>query len=164
MQVVGAIGVAQSSMPTIAEQVLLDTNVLLAATDEDRASHHDALAVLNMWPMDGVTLHVSGQVLREYLAVASRPTEVNGLGLRMEDALTNMEAVLARTTLVEETAAVADQLRELLRLVDCTGTQVHDANVVATMLTHGIGAVVTEDIGDFGRFDAIVDIIALRPT
>lgn len=82
----------------------------------------------------------------------------------MEDSLTNVEAVLARTTLVEETAAVADQLRELLRLVDCTGTQVHDANVVATMLTHGIGAVVTEDIGDFARFDAIVDIIALRPT
>lgn len=151
-------------MSTIAEQVLLDTNVLLAATDEDRASHHHALAVLNEWPTDGVTLHVSGQVLREYLAVASRPIEVNGLGLRMEDALTNVEAVLARTTLVDETAAVADQLRELLRFVNCTGRQVHDANVVATMLTHGIGAVVTEDIGDFARFDAMVDVIALRPT
>ena len=31
------------------DRVMLDTNVLLAATDESRAEHRDALTVLNDW-------------------------------------------------------------------------------------------------------------------
>ena len=66
--------------------VLLDTNVLLSATDPRRPLHRAALAVLNDWPNQGFVLAVSSQILREYLVVATRPVEVNGLGLGTEDA------------------------------------------------------------------------------
>ena len=36
--------------------------------------------------------------------------------------------------------------------VGCGGKQVHDANVVATMLAHGAGTVVTMNVEDFARF------------
>jgi predicted nucleic acid-binding protein len=56
---------------------MIDTNVLLAATDEGRSEHHDALTILNNWPAGDTTLCISGQILREYLAVATRPADRN---------------------------------------------------------------------------------------
>jgi predicted nucleic acid-binding protein len=46
------------------DRVMLDTNVLLAATDEGRAEHRDALAILNDWAAGDTTLCTSGQILR----------------------------------------------------------------------------------------------------
>jgi len=41
---------------------MLDTNVLLAATDEGRAEHRDALTILNEWAAGGATLCTSGSM------------------------------------------------------------------------------------------------------
>jgi hypothetical protein len=41
------------------------------------------------------------------------------------------------------------------------GQQVHDANLVATMLVHGIGTVVTMNPADFARFERHVSLIQL---
>ena len=72
------------------DRVILDTNVLLAATDEGRAEHHDALTIMNEWVAGDTMLCMSGQILRGYLAVATRPTEHNGLGLKPADAVSNV--------------------------------------------------------------------------
>jgi len=71
------------------DAVLIDTNVLLSATTPARKLHRHALTVLADWPQQGIPLWVSGQALREYLVVATRPADVNGLGLAVEDALAN---------------------------------------------------------------------------
>jgi predicted nucleic acid-binding protein len=142
---------------------MVDTNVLLAATDEGRAEHHDALTILNVWPAGDTTLCVSGQILREYLAVATRPADRNGLGLKSPDALGNVGAIRERTTLVAEDAKVTERLLRLLADVDCSGRQIHDANVIATMLVHGIGTVVTMNVSDFARFDRYVSLVRLLP-
>jgi predicted nucleic acid-binding protein len=55
------------------DRAILDTNVLLAATDEGHADHVAALAVLDEGPGHGTTLYVSGQIVREYLAVGHSP-------------------------------------------------------------------------------------------
>ena len=125
-------------MTTVVERAVVDTNVLLAATDRGRTGHGAALDVLNAWPAAGTTLYTSGQILREYYAVATRPPAVNGLGLRASDALTNIRTLRSRLNVLAENEKVADRLIALLEDVPCTGKQVHDANVVATMLSHGI--------------------------
>jgi predicted nucleic acid-binding protein len=140
---------------------MLDTNVLLAATDEGRAEHSGALTVLNDWAARRTELCTSGQVLREYLAVATRPAGNNGLGLKLLDAIGNVRAIRERTTLLGEDAKVADRLLGLLADVECDGKQVHDANLVATMLVHGVGTVVTMNLEDFGRFERHVSLIRL---
>ena len=43
----------------------------------------------------------------------------------------------------------------------CGREQVHDANVVATMLVHGIGTVVTMNTDDFTRFGRYVSLVRL---
>ncbi|MGH3320832.1 MAG: type II toxin-antitoxin system VapC family toxin [Streptosporangiaceae bacterium] len=141
--------------------MILDTNVLLAATDEGRAEHGEALAMLDHWPGEGATLYASGQILREYLAVATRPADHNGLGLSRSDAVTNVRAIRERTRLLAENAKVSDRLLELVKETACGGKQIHDANVVATMLVHGVDAIVTMNVDDFARFDQHVTVINL---
>jgi predicted nucleic acid-binding protein len=150
-----------ADLVTIPDRVMVDTNVLLAATDESRAEHDDALTILNDWPAGATTLCTSGQILREYLAIATRPADRNGLGLKPSDALGNVRAIRERTVLLAEDAKVADRLLGLLADVQAGGKQVHDANVVATMLVHGIAVIVTMNLHDFARFGQYVDLVRL---
>ena len=87
-----------ADLATPPDRAMLDTNVLLAATDEGRAEHDQALEIVNDWPGRGTTLYTSGQIMREYLAVATRPAERNGLGLKLADALANVRAFRGRTS------------------------------------------------------------------
>ncbi len=143
------------------DRAMLDTNVFLAATDEGRAEHGQALAIVNDWPARGTALYASGQIMREYLAVATRPADKNGLGLAVADALANVRAFRGRTTLLAEDSKVADRLLALVEDIACGGKQIHDANVVATMLVHGIGTIVTINTGDFTRFGRHVRLVGL---
>ncbi len=142
-------------------RAMLDTNVLLAATDEGRPEHDHALAVVNVWPARGMALYTSGQIVREYLAVATRPAEKNGLGLPLADALANVQAFRGRTSLLAEDVKVSNRLLTLLGEVACAGKQIHDANVVATMLVHGIDTIVTMNTSDFTRFGRYVTLFGL---
>jgi hypothetical protein len=103
----------------------------------------------------------SGQILREYLAVATRPIGQNGLGMPQPAAVANVRALRGRLRLMAENEKVADRLAEVLDAVDCTGKQVHDANVVATMLVHGLDTVITSNVEDFVRFGHQVRVVGL---
>lgn len=143
---------------------MLDTNILLTATDEDRSGHEQALDVFNSWPAQGATLYTSGQIIREYLSVATRPATQNGLGLTVSDALDNTRALRSRMVLLAEDAKVANRLAELLEEGKSSGKQVHDANVVATMLIHGVDTVVTLNTADFASFGQYVQVLGLPLT
>lgn len=140
------------------DAVLVDTNVLLTATTPARALHREALRALNEWPDRGVSLWVSGQILREYLVVATRPLEANGLGLEVEAALANVAQFRSRVRLADERAAVFEHLARLVREVGCRGKRIHDANLVATALVHGVNRILTINVSDFRRFAAYVEI------
>ncbi len=144
------------------EAVLVDTNVLLTATTPARALHRKALEILNEWPVRGIALCVSGQVFREYLVVATRPTDVNGLGLSVETALANVTELRHRIRLLDERVAVFEHLNRLLREVGCRGKQIHDANLVATALVHDVSRILTGNVSDFRRFGAYIEILDLK--
>lgn len=145
----------------VADRAFVDTNILLAATDEGRGEHAAARAALDDWPSAGASLYTSGQVLREYLAVATRPVANNGLGLPRESAVANARALQTRLHAVDESVKVTGRLLSLLDEIDCTGRQVHDANIVATMLVHGIHTIVTLNVSDFARFARHVSIVGV---
>jgi predicted nucleic acid-binding protein len=144
-----------------ADAVLVDTNVLLEATAPARDLHRAGRGVFDEWPNRGVRLCLSGQVLREYLVVATRGAEVNGLGLGIGAALDNVAAFLDRCRFLPEDGAVARHLRELLRNFPCTGKRIHDANLVATGLVHGVTKLVTANAKDFEPFDSLVEVMPL---
>lgn len=142
-----------------AEHLFLDTNLLIAATDAARAEHDDVVRAFNeSWPGRGATLYTSGQVLREYLVVTTRPLEVNGLGLHPNSALANISEFRRRTTLLDETDKVAARLATLVEEHAIRGKRIHDANIVATMLTHGIRILVTLNPRDFAPYSDVIDV------
>lgn len=137
------------------EPALLDTNVLLDATDTRRPRHGAVLAILGQ----GRNLLISAQIVREYLVVATRPVPANGLGMGLEDALGNMEEFRKVARLLPEEKPVLPRFLALVREVGCRGKKVHDAFVVATMVVHDVKTLVTSNPGDFSRFGDLVNVV-----
>ena len=61
--------------------------------------------------------------------------------------------------ILEDGTAVWDQLIDLSRRFVFGGRQVHDANIVATMLVHGERRLLTFNTADFGRFAAVIELL-----
>lgn len=137
------------------ELVFLDTDILVAATDESRPFHVVARNLIARGRSAGVCGATSGQVIREYLVVATRPPSANGLGLSPADALRNIEAMTRRLEFCDESEEVSVRLRELVAAGGLAGAAVHDANIVATAAVHGIGFLATENPDDFARYHEI---------
>ena len=149
---------------TVADSLFIDTNVLLTAIDPGRDGYTVARSLFRRSRLRTRSPYVSPQVLREYLVVATRPMSANGLGMSMADALKNLRALRDRTSFLVEDRRVAERFAALIADVQCTGKQIHDANIVATMLVHGIGRLVTDNGDDFRRFESHVSILSLSAT
>jgi predicted nucleic acid-binding protein len=106
-------------------------------------------------------LFASGQVLREYLVVATRPLHGNGLGLSRAEALDNVQQILRRLHMLDENACSRERLLALVREVEISGKQIHDANIVATMLGSDVTALLTLDHKDFERFGHLVTLVEM---
>jgi len=147
-----------------ADSVFLDTNVLLDATVPSRPRHSRATQIFRMTSRE-VTLCISGQVIREYVGVCTRPQSGNGLGLSVENSLRNVEVFLRFSLLLEETSSVADKWRSLVSKYQVSGKQVHDACIVATALSHGVFHIVTSNPDDFARYQDLITLLTvdLRP-
>jgi predicted nucleic acid-binding protein len=143
---------------TPGEILFLDTNILLTATDESRAHHVLARNMIASHQRIGLHLGISGQIIREYLVVATRAPEVNGLGMEPAEAIKNVQAFNERLLFFDETEAGSIRLRHLTNGYQLIGTRIHDANVVATMLSHGLSKLVTENRADFSVFSEVKTI------
>jgi predicted nucleic acid-binding protein len=62
---------------------------------------------------------------------------------------------------LEDGPEVGARLAELCRSVALAGRQVHDANIVATMLAHGETRLLTANGGDFQRFAPRIVVVGL---
>lgn len=145
----------------VGEILFLDTNILLIATDRSRQLHRLAVRLLEEADVRGIHLAANGQVMREYLAVSTRPVEANGLGLGVDAAVANLGEFLKVVSLFDETESVALRLCQLVATHAVRGRRVHDAGIVATMLAHRINFLVTQNGDDFALFKEI-DVIALE--
>ncbi len=149
-------------MATMVGEILFpDTSVLLIATDRSRPLHRQAIGLFEEAGTRGFHLATNGQVLREYLAVSTRPVESNGLGLGVSAAVANLEQFLQFLSVFEETESVAVELRRLVKAHAIRGQRVHDAGIVATMLAHKIRVLVSQNWDDFARFEGI-EVVSLE--
>jgi predicted nucleic acid-binding protein len=137
------------------ELLFLDTNVLVAATDESRPFHAVARKLIAHGRSVGLHGATSGQVIREYLVVATRPLSANGLGLSPADALGNVEKMTRHLQFCEESESVSLRLRRLAGAGQISGKAIHDANIVATLMEQGIDLLATENPEDFSGYPEI---------
>jgi predicted nucleic acid-binding protein len=142
---------------TAAEPVFIDTNVLVYAARTLAAQHAAAVAAFEAAAGRQAPLWISRQVIREYLAAMTRPQPAMPT-LPVTEALADAKRLEQRFNVADETAMVTGHLIQLLEKVPAAGKQVHDANIVATMLAHGIPRLLTFNVADFRRFEPLIAI------
>jgi predicted nucleic acid-binding protein len=142
--------------------VFVDANVLVYSTVPAAPFHRDAFDALTALGAAGVELCVSRQVLREYMAALTRPQSYTP-ALPFPAVERNVRRFEAGMRVAEDGPAVFARLLGLLGSVPCGGKRVYDANVVATMLAHGVPNVLTHNVADFRRLAAHVAVVPLVP-
>jgi predicted nucleic acid-binding protein len=100
----------------------------------------------------GAALCVAPQNLIEFWAVATRPVTANGVGLTAAQAITEDANFKAAFRLLTETPALFAEWERIAGLHSVCGKQTHDARIIAVMKVHGIGRILTFNVGDFSRY------------
>lgn len=148
-------------MTTDDKAIFVDTNILVYASVVSAPQHqlaNDALQQLHDVNIDCV---VSQQILREYITVIMRLRNA-GNDLSTEAILDNVAVFRNQYVVVEDTPAVIDMLLDLLRRFPESDRRIYDANIVATMLVHGVRRLLTHNIRDFARYADLIEIIPLE--
>jgi predicted nucleic acid-binding protein len=134
--------------------ILVDTNILLRShpSDPRYLMLSGALAKLRV---DRELLCIAPQNLVEYWVVATRPLENRGLGMQLAASVAEMQRLRKSFHVLEGLPGVADAWEKLVGKYLVLGKQAHDANLVATMLVHGVKRILTFNRADFKRFPGI---------
>ncbi len=132
--------------------MFVDTNVLVYARVLEAPNHEPARELLGHAMASDEPVQLSRQVLREYLAVMTRP-QAWPVPLTREEVLQDVERLAANFHILEDGPLVTEALVALCRDVQVAGRQIHDANIVATMLVHGVHQLLTFNVTDFRRYE-----------
>ena len=145
---------------TGAESVFVDTNILVHANDEDSAFHEVARQRLRDLDAAGHELWISRQVLREYAVVVSRKmNERNAFDAAA--LVADLDRLEAEYRVGDEDARITLVVKKLIQSHAVKGKPIHDANIVATMLVHRVGQLLTQNVSDFVRYVPAIEILPL---
>ena len=133
--------------------ILVDTNVLLRRTQPDHPSHAVAVESVARLLASGEQVCFTLQNIAEAWNVATRPIQNNGFGFSVPMALAQVDYIERSLRLLPEAAAIYPEWKRLIVKHNVLGVNVHDTRLVAAMNVHGIGKILTFDVGDFSRFD-----------
>ena len=139
--------------------MFVDTNILVNARIREAPHHDSARASLERALRGSAPLRISRQVMREYLAVVTRP-QAWPVPISRADILGDVNRLASSFEVLEDGPRVTEILVTLCREVLVGGKQVHDANIVATMLAHGERRLLTFNTADFRRYGDRIDLAA----
>jgi predicted nucleic acid-binding protein len=108
----------------------------------------------------GIQFWVSRQILREYLASLTRP-QIFTEPIAIARLAAEVRFFEDRFRVVEDNSQVTTRLLTLMEQIPVGGRQVHDANIVATMLVYGVGQLLTHNVADFNRFSEFITVLPL---
>lgn len=104
--------------------LFVDTNILVFATDAASPFQSAAETALEEWRKQGTELYVSVQVLREYLAVTTRPAPGQTTPPDYAAILGNIASFRSAFHVLEGTRLVSEKLGELVQRFSVKGRQV----------------------------------------
>ena len=141
---------------------MTDTNVLLGIAHPDDPRYPIVQsAVHKLWANDH-ELQTTSQNLSEFWNVSTHPADRNGFGrtpFETDQLLQRLERLFP---LLPDSPDVYPEWRRLVVEYDVSGVQVHDARLVALMVTYDMTHILTFDTADFVRY-APEGIVAVDP-
>ncbi len=143
----------------IGTDYLLDTNVLLRSADTTSAEHLPAQAAVNKLWAQGHELCYTAQNITEFWSVATRPqTSQNGLGLTAVDAAAEVSEIKAAFACLSENDEIFPEWERLVSAYSVLGKQLHDARLVAIMLTYRVTHILTFNTDHFAHYTQVVAV------
>ncbi|HAZ46089.1 MAG TPA: VapC toxin family PIN domain ribonuclease [Cyanobacteria bacterium UBA11369] len=140
--------------------VFIDTNIFVYAATNQSPFHQAALQAIQRLYDSSVEVWISRQILREYLAILSRPQPFTN-PLPVATLIEDVRLFQTRFRIAEDDPQVMERLLTLMGQIPMVGRQVHDANIVATMLVYGISQLLTNNVDDFNRFSEFITVLPL---
>jgi predicted nucleic acid-binding protein len=128
---------------------LFDTNILLRLSDPISANYPLARDSTYLLIDQGHQGCFTSQIIIEFWVVATRPTEVNGLGWTPERTKNQINEFMGRFTLLEETPEIFTLWFKLVTDYNIKGKRTHDIRLLAVMKAHKITHLLTFNPDDF---------------
>lgn len=133
----------------------IDTNILVYSEVASGPRHHAARELLRTLAESSMPWAIPWPCIYEFLRVVTHP-RVFHPPVPLEIALADLKNILSSPSLVllAETDRHAALLDQTLRQAGASGNLIHDAQVVALCIEHGVSELLTAD-RDFSRFTGI---------
>jgi predicted nucleic acid-binding protein len=138
---------------------LLDTSLLVRLANSADVQHALASEAIVELHRRGEVLCVTSQVLIEFRSVATRPKELNGLGLSTAEVRSQTAVFEAVFPLIAESEDVFPVWKRVVDSQNVIGKQVHDARLIAICHVNAITDLLTFNIGHFARLAAGVPAV-----
>jgi predicted nucleic acid-binding protein len=138
--------------------VLVDTNILLRGAQPAHPMHADAINAQVEMRRRGDLPCLVAQNLIEFRAVATRPAEVNGLGMSQPQADAEIARLKSLYPVFADEPGIFPEWERLVSRCGAAGKQNHDARLAAAMVAHGIPILLTYNKSDFVRYSNITTI------
>ena len=145
---------------TAGESVFVDTNVIIHARNADSPDQTAAANRLSELEHSGAVLWISRQVLREFAVVVSKQMMARQ-AYDSELLVSEIQSLELQYMVADEDADVTLQWKRLLKTHQVKGKTIHYANIVATMTAFGVKKLLTQNIGDFRRYEPEVELLTL---
>ena len=142
--------------------LFVDTNVFIYAINVDSPWHMIARRRLGEARVTKSPSALSPQIIRECLVTLTRPGP-DGTRAPAAIAIENVERIRRQSNLLGESSETIDHLMGIVRNLSVAGKAVHDANIVATMLTHDVRRLLTHNVADFRRYANLIELVPLVP-
>ncbi len=134
--------------------VLLDSNILLRLSQPGHPHEQATTASVDLLQQHHHCVIVP-QTIYEYWVVATRPIDVNGLGLTSTFAAAERDRFLELFKLLRDERSIYEHWLHVVDSYQTIGVKAHDARYVAAMKRHGITHLLTFNDRDFQKYDNI---------
>ena len=142
----------------MADKVFCDTNIILRAYHSAFPQYAIVKAAFDNRLKNNTELWISRQVIREYLVQLTHPRTFD-TPFTAEKAIQQVNHVLKTCYVADDTADVTHTLLTLVNDYPVSGKQIHDANIVAAMLTNSIDTLLTLNVADFNRYGDKIQVV-----
>jgi uncharacterized protein len=140
------------------EHVVLDTNVLVYATNSAAPQHAAARRLHDRALAGEVRACLTAQILFEYFAAVTHEGQLTRL-VSPADALADLDTLRSAFPLLPVPGDIDERVGGLLRQTGFSGRHVFDLQIAATMLANGVRCIATYD----SRFARIPGILVVPP-
>ena len=135
--------------------LLIDTNVLLRIAQSASPDHATAKSAVLTLVNANETLCIVPQIIYEFWVAATRPPDVNGLGMDVDTAQQSILGMTRDYQLLKDERGIFDRWQSLVTDNKVRGKTAHDARLVAAMQRHRVTNLLTFNKSDFIRFASI---------